>query len=97
MMCATMPDEPEPREIVLHPEIVEVVSEMTDEEDAAEPNTKEKEAPHLKQQRWSAQKRLKKVQVQTMENVYRRTKRPTVSKNVFPFMTTKCIMRELAS
>ncbi|CAI0416722.1 unnamed protein product [Linum tenue] len=34
---------------------------------------------HVMYHKWNAQKRLKKVHVQTLERVYRRTKRPTVS------------------
>ncbi|CAN1287689.1 Protein OVEREXPRESSOR OF CATIONIC PEROXIDASE 3 [Linum perenne] len=34
---------------------------------------------HVMFQNWNAQKRLKKVHAQTLERVYRRTKRPTVS------------------
>lgn len=38
-----------------------------------------KEPVHVMQTRWFMQKRLKKVQVETLERVYLRTKRPTVS------------------
>lgn len=34
---------------------------------------------HVMQRNWSAQKRIKKVQLETLERVYKRTKRPTVS------------------
>ena len=39
-----------------------------------------KQPVHIKQTRWSMQKRLKKVHVETLERVYSRTKRPTVRK-----------------
>lgn len=40
----------------------------------------EKELPvHVMQKRWLMQKRLKKVHIETLEKVYSRTKRPTVS------------------
>ncbi|PPD66750.1 hypothetical protein GOBAR_DD36367 [Gossypium barbadense] len=41
------------------------------------PDEPVKEPIHVMQQRWSAQKRLKKVQIDTLEKVYRRSKRPT--------------------
>lgn len=44
------------------------------------PETEAKLPVHVMQNNWSAQKRLKKVQLETLEQVYRRTKRPTVSK-----------------
>ncbi|KAK9279912.1 hypothetical protein L1049_013596 [Liquidambar formosana] len=45
--------------------------------EAAVPEDKVKVPIHVMQSRWSAQKRLKKVHVETLERVYRRTKRPT--------------------
>ncbi|CAA2942142.1 OVEREXPRESSOR OF CATIONIC PEROXIDASE 3 [Olea europaea subsp. europaea] len=41
------------------------------------PETEAKLPVHVMQNNWSAQKRLKKVQLETLEQVYRRTKRPT--------------------
>ncbi|XP_031407490.1 protein OVEREXPRESSOR OF CATIONIC PEROXIDASE 3 isoform X1 [Punica granatum] len=76
MMSATLPNEPEQTQLVSEPRAVEVVPNEATKDDA-EPETKVKAPLHVMHQRWSAQKRLKKVQVQTLENVYRRTKRPT--------------------
>ncbi|GMI88629.1 hypothetical protein HRI_002532200 [Hibiscus trionum] len=78
MMTATLPDELVKREPEPVPEIEHIetaVSETTMDSVKHEP--KVKEPVHVMQQRWSAQKRLKKVQVETLEKVYRRSKRPT--------------------
>nr|XP_010914896.1 protein OVEREXPRESSOR OF CATIONIC PEROXIDASE 3 [Elaeis guineensis]XP_010914898.1 protein OVEREXPRESSOR OF CATIONIC PEROXIDASE 3 [Elaeis guineensis] len=45
--------------------------------DAAESKPEAKLPVHVMRTRWSTQKRLKKVQVETLERVYSRTKRPT--------------------
>lgn len=45
----------------------------------ARPNAVVKEPIHVQRKRWSMQKRLTKVQLETLEKVYSRTKRPTVS------------------
>ncbi|CAO2820732.1 unnamed protein product [Amaranthus hypochondriacus] len=78
MLSATLPDKPEPpvaipdsREILSFPSEAEVIA------DTSEPEPKVETPIHVLQNSWSAQKRLKKVQVETLENVYRRTKRPT--------------------
>jgi len=47
--------------------------------DEAQPEAVMKGPVHVMQSSWSARKRLKKVQVETLERVYCRTKRPTVS------------------
>lgn len=77
MLSATLPDTPTP----LVPETKTI--QTTDEEEPIEDTTEEAEVMkvpvHVMQQSWTAQKRLKKVQVETLERVYRRTKRPTVS------------------
>lgn len=73
-----MPDEPEQKELVPQTEAVEVIQDKATVE-ATKPETKADAPLHVMHQRWSAQKRLKKVQVETLESVYRRTKRPTVS------------------
>ncbi|CAK9154349.1 unnamed protein product [Ilex paraguariensis] len=79
MMSAALPDrpvstvpEPETKPLEIDP-----VGTATD---AAKPETNAKVPVHVMQGNWSAQKRLKKVQVETLERVYQRTKRPTVSK-----------------
>ncbi|XP_038712422.1 protein OVEREXPRESSOR OF CATIONIC PEROXIDASE 3-like isoform X2 [Tripterygium wilfordii] len=77
MMSAVLPDhEPAPR--VLEPETKTVLT-VPEERDAnnVKSETEEKLPVHARQQKWFAQKRLKKVQVETLERVYRRTKRPT--------------------
>ncbi|CAM8913270.1 unnamed protein product [Rhodiola kirilowii] len=77
MMSAMLSDEPvrpaylEP--VVTPRDIVEIVPE----EKVVEPVADKKVPIHAMQSQWSTQKRLKKVQVQTLERVYRRTKRPT--------------------
>ncbi|XVE71654.1 hypothetical protein DITRI_Ditri10aG0168700 [Diplodiscus trichospermus] len=79
MMSATLPDEPIKRESVLETRPTETVALET-HVDTVKHEPKEpkvKEPVHVTQQKWSAQKRLKKVHVQTLEKVYRRSKRPT--------------------
>lgn len=77
MMSAALPDEPPATVSVTETKPVETVAKIT--ADTAEPDTSTKVPVHVLQQKFSAQKRLKKVHVQTLESVYRRTKRPTVS------------------
>lgn len=77
MLSASLPDTPTPS-------IIETKTlQTTDEEplvvDTAEEAEVKKVPVHVMQQSWAAQKRLKKVQIETLERVYRRTKRPTVS------------------
>lgn len=79
MLSATLPDKPTPTVLVNEVKHSEpIVAETTVR--AVEPKSKVEEPVHDRQHRWSAQKRLKKVQVKTLEMVYRRSKRPTVSK-----------------
>ncbi|PQM32752.1 protein OVEREXPRESSOR OF CATIONIC PEROXIDASE 3 [Prunus yedoensis var. nudiflora] len=83
MMCAALPDEPAPTisasqtmpvETVVE-STVETVVETTTESSEVEPTVK---VPiHVMQQKFSAQKRLKKAHVETLESVYRKSKRPT--------------------
>ncbi|XP_022749509.1 protein OVEREXPRESSOR OF CATIONIC PEROXIDASE 3 [Durio zibethinus] len=79
MMSATLPDEPVKREPVLETKHIETNAlETTVDAVKYEPEeSKVKEPVHVMQHRWSARKRLKKVQVETLEKVYRRSKRPT--------------------
>lgn len=77
MMSAALPDEPPPTISVIETKPIETVVEIT--ADTTKPDTNGKVPIHVLQQKFSAQKRLKKVHVQTLESVYRRTKRPTVS------------------
>ncbi|KAK6118343.1 hypothetical protein DH2020_047914 [Rehmannia glutinosa] len=76
MLSATLPDKPV--STISNPveELVETVPSETTT-DIAKPEVKEKVPVHVMQSNWSARKRLKKVQVETLEQVYKRTKRPT--------------------
>ncbi|KAL0888136.1 hypothetical protein Bca101_012119 [Brassica carinata] len=81
MLSATLPDEKPP---VPAPENSSSPDpnplESSSAEDAVEVEPEEKvkdEAVHVMQQRWSAQKRVKKAHIETLEKVYRRSKRPT--------------------
>ncbi|KAJ0243283.1 Protein OVEREXPRESSOR OF CATIONIC PEROXIDASE 3 [Hirschfeldia incana] len=81
MLSATLPDEKPP---VPAPENSSSPDpnplEASSAEDAVEVEPKEKvkdEAVHVMQQRWSAQRRVKKAHIETLEKVYRRSKRPT--------------------
>ncbi len=90
IMSAALPDEPAPTVSVSvpEPEPEPEPMETTHSEpsvDTAEPRTKEQVPVHVMQHTWSAQKRLKKVQVETLERVYSRTKRPTVSLYIYFF------------
>lgn len=81
LMSATLPDEPARVRTVLEAETAAIdvaPHETTADAADSEPKPTEKAPLHVMQQRWSAQKRVKKVHVQTLERVYRRTKRPTV-------------------
>ncbi|GMI83977.1 overexpressor of cationic peroxidase 3 [Hibiscus trionum] len=78
MMSATLPDEPIKTEPEPMPETKHIETEAFEATmDGVKHEPKVKEPVHVMQQRWSAQKRLKKVQVETLEKVYRRSKRPT--------------------
>lgn len=84
-MSASLPDIPAP---ILDPKtkhVEDVLSENaveSEELDSKKPDSKVKVPVHAMQSSWSAQKRIKKVQLDTLERVYGRTKRPTVSKLV---------------
>ncbi|XP_077226367.1 overexpressor of cationic peroxidase 3 isoform X2 [Tasmannia lanceolata] len=77
LLCASLPDkvippssEPEtkpPVQLESSPVMVGV----------ARPEPQVKVPVHVMRNRWSTQKRLKKVQIETLERVYARTKRPT--------------------
>lgn len=86
MLSATLPDE---KPAVAAPENSSLDSlpvESSSAEDVVavetEGKVEEGEAVHVMQQRWSAQKRVKKAHIGTLEKVYRRSKRPTV--RIFP-------------
>ncbi|XP_038700466.1 protein OVEREXPRESSOR OF CATIONIC PEROXIDASE 3-like isoform X1 [Tripterygium wilfordii] len=77
MMSAALPDH-ESAPTILEPETKPVLTVPEEGAmDTVKSETEEKLPVHVRQQRWFAQKRLKKVQVETLERVYRRTKRPT--------------------
>lgn len=80
LMSASLPDQvslpaskPEAKQEESSPDIGDVIVESKPEV---------REPVHVKQTRWSLQKRLKKVHVETLERVYSRTKRPTVCKYI---------------
>ncbi|XP_004291470.1 PREDICTED: retrotransposon-like protein 1 [Fragaria vesca subsp. vesca] len=85
MLSAALPDAPAPKKSVPVPEpepeetIVEATVDTVVEtdSDAAVVEAAVKVPVHVRQQKFSAQKRLKKVHLDTLERVYRRTKRPT--------------------
>ncbi|KAL6215130.1 hypothetical protein ACLB2K_014561 [Fragaria x ananassa] len=87
MLSAALPDAPAPKKSVPVPEpepeetIVEATVETVFETDtdAAVVEAAVNVPVHVRQQKFSAQKRLKKVHLDTLERVYRRTKRPTNS------------------
>lgn len=82
MMAATLPDDEPTGPIITVSETktIETVMEKT-----PKPDNSKKVPIHVMQQRFSTQKRIKKVDIQTLENVYRRTKRPTVSEFLYPY------------
>ncbi|KAJ4959239.1 hypothetical protein NE237_026350 [Protea cynaroides] len=76
LMSAALPDKvataiSEPETKSMEPSLVE------EKVDIVKPEAKVKEPVHVMQSRWSTQKRLKKVHLETLERVYRRTKRPS--------------------
>ncbi|XP_051138405.1 protein OVEREXPRESSOR OF CATIONIC PEROXIDASE 3 isoform X2 [Andrographis paniculata] len=75
MLSATLPDKPDSTISGTMKE-VEAVSLET-ETSTTKPEVKAEVPVHVKQHNWSAKKRLKKMQLQTLEQVYERSKRPT--------------------
>ncbi|KAH7841589.1 hypothetical protein Vadar_031833 [Vaccinium darrowii] len=76
LMSATLPDKP--ISPILDPESDPQEKVSSDAAaDVEQPESKVKVPVHVMQSDWSARKRLKKVQVQTLERVYARTKRPS--------------------
>lgn len=90
MLSAALPDKPDP--VISEPiaQQVETIPLVT-ETDEAKPEAKVKVPVHAVQSNWSAQRRLKKVQVETLERVYSRTKRPTVSISSLKFIYFRCL------
>ncbi|KAL6566263.1 hypothetical protein OROGR_001878 [Orobanche gracilis] len=77
MLSDTLPDKPTSTNLNLVEKPVETFPSETITPTAKREEVKEKVPVHVMQSSWSARKRLKKVQVETLEQVYRRTKRPT--------------------
>lgn len=81
LMSASLPDIPAPTILeskTKHEEDVPSENATEPEElDSKKPASKVKVPVHAMQSSWSAQKRIKKVQLNTLERVYGRTKRPT--------------------
>uniref|UniRef100_A0A1J3FQF6 Homeobox domain-containing protein n=1 Tax=Noccaea caerulescens TaxID=107243 RepID=A0A1J3FQF6_NOCCA len=81
MLSATLPDEKPPVAAPENSSPDSIPVESSSAEDVVAVETEEKveegEAVHVMQQRWSAQKRVKKAHIGTLEKVYRRSKRPT--------------------
>ncbi|CAN4115645.1 unnamed protein product [Withania somnifera] len=75
LLSTTLPDEPVPT--MLEPKSKPQETVPIEMSDAAKPEAKAETPVHVMQSSWSAQKRLKKVQLETLEQVYRRSKRPT--------------------
>ncbi|KAK7410270.1 hypothetical protein VNO78_00927 [Psophocarpus tetragonolobus] len=76
MMSLSVPDEPTTTVVSLESKSREIVHKETSI-DHAESEPKAKVPVHTLQRNWYAQKRLKKAHVDTLERVYRRSKRPT--------------------
>ena len=84
MLSASLPDPP--TRSIPETRTLQATREEEEEEPVEVVTAEEVKVPvHVMQQSWAAQKRLKKVQVGTLERVYRRTKRPTVS--IVPFIS----------
>ncbi|KAH8504226.1 hypothetical protein Peur_046189 [Populus x canadensis] len=77
MMSAALPDELAPTLVMPETKPSEIVPEETREENVVKSESEMKLPVHVRQDSWFARKRLKKVHVETLERVYRRTKRPT--------------------
>ncbi|KAL3497402.1 hypothetical protein ACH5RR_040134 [Cinchona calisaya] len=76
MMSASLPDKP----VSTNVEPVNSLSETVPSQKTSvitKPEAEVKVPVHVKQSNWSAKKRIKKAQLDTLERVYNRTKRPT--------------------
>lgn len=75
LMSDSLPDEAPSK-----PQVEEIEpSPVVDEVDATETKPQMDIPIHVMSAEWSTQKRLKKVQLETLERIYLRSKRPTVS------------------
>lgn len=80
MLSAAVPDKPVSTVVEPVKEPAEAISsEAIPAIEKSEAKANMKVPVHVMQRNWSAQKRIKKVQLETLERVYKRTKRPTVS------------------
>ncbi|KAF6164575.1 hypothetical protein GIB67_025401 [Kingdonia uniflora] len=76
LLSAALPDKIIPK--TSEPDIKPVEPSLLETTvDAVDPELTEQVPVHMMQSRWSTQKRLKKVQIDTLERVYNRSKRPT--------------------
>ncbi|XP_016516179.1 uncharacterized protein LOC107832810 isoform X1 [Nicotiana tabacum] len=75
LLSDALPDEPAPR--MIEPESKPQETVPIEISDVARLEAKVETPVHVMQSSWSAQKRIKKVQLETLEQVYRRSKRPT--------------------
>ncbi|KAL1562287.1 Protein OVEREXPRESSOR OF CATIONIC PEROXIDASE 3 [Salvia divinorum] len=76
MLSATLPDKP--AKTIKDPvEKQEEPVTLVTTTDAEKPKVEAKTPVHVMQSNWTARKRLKKVHIETLEEVYRRSKRPT--------------------
>lgn len=80
MMSAVLSDEP--ALVVTETEPKSIETDVDGATNTEEPDTTKKVPIHVMQQSFSMKKRLKKAHIQTLETVYRRTKRPTVSESL---------------
>ncbi|XP_050219163.1 protein OVEREXPRESSOR OF CATIONIC PEROXIDASE 3 isoform X2 [Mercurialis annua] len=77
MLSAGLRDEPEPAPLLPEAKPIEITPvEITTVEDVKSDGDK-KLPVHVMRESWSAHKRIKKVHLETLERVYRRSKRPT--------------------
>ncbi|CAL0327213.1 unnamed protein product [Lupinus luteus] len=76
MLSLSLPDEPTETVTSLETQPREIVQEEMST-DPSESGPKAKVPVHAMQRTWSAQKRLKKTQLYTLEKVYKKSKRPT--------------------
>ncbi|CAK7353620.1 unnamed protein product [Dovyalis caffra] len=77
MMSAALPDEPAPTLVMPETKPSEILLEEMKNENVVKSESEVKVPVHVMQDNWLARKRLKKIHVDTLERVYRRTKRPT--------------------
>ena len=79
MISYALPDEPSPSVVMPETKPSDIVFEEMTDENVVKSESEMKLPVHVMQDSWFARKRLKRVHAETLERVYRRTKRPTVS------------------